>query len=126
MNEQQILLEAIGQSCDAGQERDTLLEKALIFNTDNSVRLCSPQAVELTKREGEVLQLIVSGRTNKQIAKQLSRSERTVEFHRNRLMRKMSAHNAAELVIGIIWIISLNSKQPDKSRSFRNTPSTSN
>jgi hypothetical protein len=29
MNEQQILLEAIGQSCKAGQERDTLLEKAL-------------------------------------------------------------------------------------------------
>ncbi|MGA2094203.1 MAG: LuxR C-terminal-related transcriptional regulator [Sedimentisphaerales bacterium] len=90
MNEQQTLLEATSQSCDAGHERDTLLEKALIFNTDNSV--------ELTKREGEILQLIVSGQTNKQIAKQLSRSERTVEFHRNRLMRKMAAHNAAELV----------------------------
>ena len=83
-------MEATSQSCDAGHERDTLLEKALIFNTDNSV--------ELTKREGEILQLIVSGQTNKQIAKQLSRSERTVEFHRNRLMRKMAAHNAAELV----------------------------
>jgi len=83
-------LEATSQSCDAGHERDTLLEKALIFNTDNSV--------ELTKREGEILQLIVSGQTNKQIAKQLSRSERTIEFHRNRLMRKMAAHNAAELV----------------------------
>jgi DNA-binding CsgD family transcriptional regulator len=98
MNEQQILLESASQSCDAGQERDTLLEKALSFNTDNSVRLCSPQAVELTKREGEILRLIVSGRTNKQIAKQLSRSERTIEFHRNRLMRKIAAHNAAELV----------------------------
>jgi two-component system secretion response regulator SsrB len=98
MNEQQTLLEATSQSCDASHERDTLLEKALIFNTDNLVRLCSPQAVELTKREGEILQLIVSGQTNKQIAKQLSRSERTVEFHRNRLMRKMAAHNAAELV----------------------------
>jgi DNA-binding NarL/FixJ family response regulator len=90
MNEQQTLLEATSQSCDAGYERDTLLEKALIFNADNSV--------ELTNREGEILQLIVSGQTNKQIAKQLSRSERTVEFHRNRLMRKMAAHNAAELV----------------------------
>jgi DNA-binding CsgD family transcriptional regulator len=98
MNEQQTLLEATSQSCDAGHERDTLLEKALIFNTDNLVRLYSPQAVELTKREGEILQLIVSGQTNKQIAKQLSRSERTIEFHRNRLMRKMTAHNAAELV----------------------------
>jgi two-component system response regulator FixJ len=90
MNEQQTLLEATSRSCDVGHERDSLLEKALIFNTDNSI--------ELTKREGEILQLIVSGSTNKQIAKQLSRSERTVEFHRNRLMRKMAAHNAAELV----------------------------
>jgi DNA-binding NarL/FixJ family response regulator len=90
MNEQQILLEAVEQPCDAGHQHDTFLEKALIFNTDN--------AVELTRREGEVLRLIVDGCTNKQIAKQLSRSERTVEFHRNRLMRKMAAHNAAELV----------------------------
>jgi DNA-binding NarL/FixJ family response regulator len=90
MNAQQTLLEATSQYCEAGQERDTLLEKALIFNADN--------AVELTKREGEILRLIVEGRTNKQIAKQLSRSDRTIEFHRNRLMRKMAAHNAAELV----------------------------
>jgi len=42
--------------------------------------------------------MIVGGRTNKQIARLLSRSERTVEYHRNRLMRKMAAHNTAELV----------------------------
>jgi DNA-binding NarL/FixJ family response regulator len=40
----------------------------------------------------------VAGQTNKQIAQRLSRSERTIEYHRNRLMRKMAAHNAAELV----------------------------
>jgi DNA-binding CsgD family transcriptional regulator len=106
MSEQQTLLEVASQSCETSRERDTLLEKALIFNTDNSVQLCLPQAVrlsslqavELTRREREILRLIVSGQTNKQIAKQLSRSERTVEFHRNRLMRKVAAHNAAELV----------------------------
>jgi len=90
MNQQQILLDAENQTCDAGHQHDSLLEKALIFNADNSA--------ELTRREGEILRLIVEGCTNKQIAKQLSRSERTIEFHRNRLMRKMSAHNAAELV----------------------------
>ena len=90
MNQQQTLLEEADQLCDTGHQHDTFLEKALIFNTDN--------AVELTRREGEILRLIVDGCTNKQIAKQLSRSERTVEFHRNRLMRKMASHNAAELV----------------------------
>jgi len=69
---------------------DTLLENTIVFNTDNGI--------SLTKREVEILRLIAAGQTNKQIARRLSRSERTVEFHRNRLMRKMSAHNAAELV----------------------------
>ncbi len=69
---------------------DKFLENALIFNAGSDVML--------TKREGEILRLIIGGHTNKQIARRLSRSERTVEFHRNRLMRKMAAHNAAELV----------------------------
>jgi DNA-binding CsgD family transcriptional regulator len=71
---------------------DKLLEKNLAFDIGNDV--------PLTKREGEILRLIVSGQTNKQIAHQLSRSERTVEYHRNRLMRKVGAHNAAQLVKG--------------------------
>ncbi len=69
---------------------DTLLENTVVFNAENGVTL--------TRREREILRLIVGGETNKEIAKRLSRSERTIEFHRNRLMRKMSAHNAAELV----------------------------
>ena len=52
----------------------------------------------LTARETQILQSIVAGRTNKQIARTLSRSQRTVEYHRNRLMRKLNAHTAAELV----------------------------
>jgi DNA-binding CsgD family transcriptional regulator len=69
---------------------DKLLENTLIFDVGNNV--------PLTKRERDILRLIVSGQTNKQIARRLSRSERTVEYHRNRLMRKVSAHNAAQLV----------------------------
>ena len=69
---------------------DGVLESALIFEFDKDIAL--------TKREREILRLIVTGRTNKQIAVRLSRSERTVEYHRNRLMRKIGAHNAAQLV----------------------------
>jgi DNA-binding NarL/FixJ family response regulator len=69
---------------------DKLIEKKLVFDIGNGV--------SLTKREEEILRLIVSGQTNKQIAHQLSRSERTVEYHRNRLMQKIGAHNAAQLV----------------------------
>jgi DNA-binding NarL/FixJ family response regulator len=51
----------------------------------------------LTPREAEVLQLIISGKTNKEIAQAISRVERTVEYHRNHLMRKLNAHNISEL-----------------------------
>jgi len=61
----------------------------------------------LTEREIQILQSILAGKTNKQIARALSRSRRTIEYHRNRLMHKLNVHNAAELVkraiaIGIV------------------------
>lgn len=52
----------------------------------------------LTKREVQILRSILAGKTNKQIALMLSRSRRTIEYHRNRLMRKLNAHNTVELV----------------------------
>jgi DNA-binding CsgD family transcriptional regulator len=79
-----------GEPMLAGRPDDKFIENTLIFDVVNGI--------SLTKREGEILQMIVSGQTNKQIAQRLSRSERTIEFHRNRLMRKVGAHNAAELV----------------------------
>jgi len=52
----------------------------------------------LTEREREVLQLIVEGKRNAEIAQIMSRSLHTVRNHRARLMRKLDAHSAAELV----------------------------
>lgn len=52
----------------------------------------------LTTHETQILRSIVAGKTNKQIAQVLCRSQRTIEYHRNRLMRKLNAHSAAELV----------------------------
>jgi len=52
----------------------------------------------LTRREMQIMKSIVAGQTNKQMARTLCRSQRTVEYHRNRLMRKLNAHNSAELV----------------------------
>ncbi len=52
----------------------------------------------LTPRERDVLQEIVSGSTNKEIARGLNLSPRTVEVHRHNIMRKMEAKSLAELV----------------------------
>ncbi len=56
------------------------------------------QQPELTRRELEVLRLIVQGYTNQQIANQLVLSVRTVESHRANLMSKLELRNRAELV----------------------------
>jgi len=52
----------------------------------------------LTEREREVLERIVAGRLNKQIAADLGTSEKTIKFHRGNLMRKMGVRVVAELV----------------------------
>jgi FixJ family two-component response regulator len=52
----------------------------------------------LTERERQVLEQIVAGRLNKQIAAELGTSEKTIKFHRGNLMRKMGVRVVAELV----------------------------
>ncbi len=52
----------------------------------------------LTQREREVLDLVVAGRANKEIAATLRLSPKTVEVHRSHVMEKMQASSVAELV----------------------------
>jgi FixJ family two-component response regulator len=52
----------------------------------------------LTQREREVMELVVAGLMNKQIAGELCISEITVKAHRGRMMRKMNADSVPELV----------------------------
>jgi FixJ family two-component response regulator len=52
----------------------------------------------LTPREREVLDLVVRGLLNKQIAAALGASEKTIKIHRGRVMAKMKAPSVADLV----------------------------
>jgi|GEM_PF-1620970 len=70
-------------------EADELLENTLL-----NIRLNK----SLTKREAEILNLIVAGNTNKEISQRICRTERTIEYHRNRLMHKLGSKTAADLV----------------------------
>jgi DNA-binding NarL/FixJ family response regulator len=53
---------------------------------------------QLTERESEVLALVVEGKSNKEIARELVISPKTVSVHRSNIMVKLGVHNSVELV----------------------------
>jgi len=59
----------------------------------------SSAAPALSTRELEVLQLIVNGKSNKDIATVLGLSANTVAVHRANIMQTLGIHNTAELVV---------------------------
>jgi FixJ family two-component response regulator len=52
----------------------------------------------LSKREREVLSLVIAGLLNKQMAYRLGIVEKTIKVHRRRMLLKMKAHTVADLV----------------------------
>jgi FixJ family two-component response regulator len=83
------LLAAINQALERDRVRRAHHEELSVLQSRFS---------ELTSREREVLQLVVSGLTNKEISNQLGISEVTTKMHRGQVMRKMNAPSLAELV----------------------------
>lgn len=54
-------------------------------------------AVSLTARQTEILRLVASGRSTKEVARELDISPKTVEFHRAQLMEKLGVHDVTGL-----------------------------
>lgn len=53
---------------------------------------------QLTRREREVMALVLTGRLNKQVASDLGAAEKTIKIHRGRVMEKMRARSIVELI----------------------------
>lgn len=89
----QVLLEKIRQAL----ERDAHTRREL-----EERRVAAEHLASLTPRERQVLELVVAGRANKQVAAQLRIAEKTVEVHRKRVMQKMEVHNVVDLVRAVM------------------------
>jgi DNA-binding NarL/FixJ family response regulator len=66
------------------------------FNVCELRRAIPPRG--LTPREREVIQLIAAGKSNREVARTLSISVKTVETHRTNVMRKLNIHSSGELI----------------------------
>lgn len=76
--------------------------------------------VPLTQAETTILELVVDGKTSKEIARILHRSTRTIEGHRSNLMRKLNTHNLLDLIRRVVsmGLIDINTN-PDLHRAMR-------
>jgi FixJ family two-component response regulator len=83
------LLAAIHQALEKDRDRR---------QHDAELAILQSRFDELTGREREVMDLVVEGRTNKEVADKLAISEVTTKMHRGQVMRKMMAPSLADLV----------------------------
>ena len=87
--EEEVLFEALDQAI-----RRQAAEAVTRHDCDNIMA----RLALLSSREREVLERVLQGRLNKQIAYDLGIAEKTVKAHRGRVMEKMEVHTVAELV----------------------------
>lgn len=84
---------ALFEAIDRALDRDMQLKKK-----NKEIKRAKTLITYLTPREQEVLRWIITGMLNKQIAKCLGATERTIKAHRSQIMHKLNVVSVAELV----------------------------
>lgn len=77
--------------------QEALRESDRMCEQSNLIQMASARLRALTKRERQVMALVIEGLTNKEIARRLNISYRTVEIHRSRIMEKTGANSLVDL-----------------------------
>jgi DNA-binding NarL/FixJ family response regulator len=94
-----ILKNAVDLELGAAIRRVVAGETVLDSQLERPVALKGERDAALTRRELEILQMIVDGKSNKEIATVLDLSANTVSVHRANMMDALGIHKTAELVV---------------------------
>lgn len=92
------VLMAIRQVSSSGAFLEPSIARRVIEGFTNRHGRGGENSVSLTEREHQVLQLLVRGKSNKEIAHQLGISAKTVSVHRGNLMTKLGVNNRIDLL----------------------------
>lgn len=82
--------------------QEALALNARLRDADEELAELRERLESLTPREREVMELVVDGKANKNIARALGISQRTVEIHRARVMEKMGVRSVSLLVQSVM------------------------
>ncbi|MGZ7079928.1 MAG: response regulator transcription factor [Thermoanaerobaculia bacterium] len=94
----EFLTKPFGDDVLLGAIRHAIERSRTALDHEAEIRSLRDCYASLTRREREVMALVVSGRLNKQVGGELDISEITVKAHRGQVMRKMKADSLADLV----------------------------
>jgi FixJ family two-component response regulator len=94
----EFLTKPFGDEVLLGAIRQALEWSRTALGQEAEVRALRDCHASLTRREREVMELVVSGLLNKQVGGELGISEITVKAHRGKVMQKMNANSLADLV----------------------------
>jgi FixJ family two-component response regulator len=94
----EFLMKPFSDEALLGAIRQAIDQSCAAFDEQQEIGLLRDRYASLSRREQEVMALVVTGRLNKQVGFDLGISEVTVKAHRGRMMRKMGASSLADLV----------------------------